>query len=332
MRLPLAFDPTRATWLRGLVFFVAAGVALYLAGMIWSGWSQVLASWQKLGAALIGVAAVAASSAYLLRFARWQYCLVTLGHGVPTARSFGVYLAGLALTTSPGKMGETVRSLLLLSDGVPAKHSFATFLADRLSDVIGVCLLAVLASAVRGKPSVGAIFALCTVVCGSLVLRQVLHCAWVNSLWVWLERRLPRVPWNWLREVLHTWAQLWSVPRMLGFALTALLAYGIQACVFVMLCTQAGLPLGTAQGLEFFANATLFGAASMVPGGLGAMEAALVWQLGSIGVAQTQAVAVAIATRLVTLWLGIALGLVALLCVARKSPMIAARPVVADAL
>ncbi|MBK9616896.1 MAG: flippase-like domain-containing protein [Uliginosibacterium sp.] len=308
MRAHSTFDLTHPAWVRGLIAFIAAGVALYLAGMIWSGWGQVLSSWQHIGVALICSAAVAASSAYLLRFLRWQYCLVSLGHRVPPLRSFGVYLAGLALTTSPGKIGETVRSLLLLRDGVPAKHSFATFLADRLSDVIGVCVLAVLASAAGGKLSWGIVLAVLTVVGGSLMLRQLLRGAAANGLWAWLEQRLPRLPWRWVRDVLNTWARLWTVPRMLAFALTALFAYGIQAGVFVALCMQVGVPLGLAQGVSFFANATLFGAASMVPGGLGAMEAALVWQLATIGVAHTQAVAIAIATRLVTLWLGIALG------------------------
>lgn len=320
-----AMVPSGRAWVRGISLFISAGVALYLAGVVWSGWAEVLVSWRHLGLALIGLAMVAASTAYLLRFCRWQLCLLKLGHPVPAGRSLGVYLAGLALTTSPGKMGETVRSLLLLQDGVPAKHSVGAFLTDRLSDVIGVCLLGGLASVAAGGASSWLIAVAGGVAGGSLLFRQMLRSDRVNAWWQVLASRWPRVPWHWFHEVLVAWARLWSAPRVLAFTLLASVAYGIQAAVFVLLCRESGIGLGLAQGVYFFANATLFGAASMLPGGLGAMEAALVWQLGGIGVVQTQAVAIAIATRLVTLWCGIALGLMALLWVTRK-PLVAGDP------
>jgi uncharacterized protein (TIRG00374 family) len=68
-----------------------------------------------------------------------------------------------------------------------------------------------------------------------------------------------------------------------------------------------------------FVQATLFGAASMVPAGLGAMEAALVLQLTERGVGYGAAVSLAIAIRLVTLWLGMAIGALSLLPASNKS-------------
>jgi uncharacterized protein (TIRG00374 family) len=57
-------------------------------------------------------------------------------------------------------------------------------------------------------------------------------------------------------------------------------------------------------------NATLLGAASMVPGGLGTMEASLVFQLMGHGAEKADAVAIAITTRCVTLWCGVFIGLI----------------------
>jgi uncharacterized protein (TIRG00374 family) len=67
-----------------------------------------------------------------------------------------------------------------------------------------------------------------------------------------------------------------------------------------------------------FVQATLFGAASMVPAGLGAMEAALVFQLAERGVGNGVAVSLAIAIRLVTLWMGMAIGFLSLLAASRE--------------
>jgi len=91
----------------------------------------------------------------------------------------------------------------------------------------------------------------------------------------------------------------------------ASLAYGIQAAVFFALSNSLRLPLQPSVALEIFVNATLFGAATMVPGGLGTMEASLVLQLMGHGIQKADAVAIAIATRCVTLWCGVFIGLIA---------------------
>jgi uncharacterized protein (TIRG00374 family) len=100
------------------------------------------------------------------------------------------------------------------------------------------------------------------------------------------------------------------------FSLAAVVAYGLQGLVFWGFCNAAGFPIDAAVAIAIFALATLFGAASMLPGGLGAMEAALVYQLTAEGAAEPVAVAVAIATRVATLWLGIAIGIGAFASVA----------------
>jgi uncharacterized protein (TIRG00374 family) len=71
--------------------------------------------------------------------------------------------------------------------------------------------------------------------------------------------------------------------------------------------------------MAIFASATLIGAASMIPAGLGAMEAALVYQLMAFGVGAPDAIAVAIATRVSTLWCGLLVGSIALLSFAQAA-------------
>jgi uncharacterized protein (TIRG00374 family) len=78
--------------------------------------------------------------------------------------------------------------------------------------------------------------------------------------------------------------------------------------VFAWFCWSVSVELPTAQLIMIFTKATLFGAATMMPGGLGAMEAALVYQLTDNGVDASTAFSLAIAIRLATLWFGMLLG------------------------
>jgi len=301
-------------WLRGVALLVGAGALLYLAMIGWSGATDSYTSIKRLGLATIGAGTLIASTSYLVRFARWQLILGWLGHHLPAGVSFRVYLSGLAVTTSPGKLGETIRSLFLLPRGVPLPASLAAFFTDRLSDVAGVALLAVAGSMIMGERSLifEGVFAAVLLVGGllALFLRK-------GSIGVVLAacRGMPRAT-AWAEQLLapaQCWAKVWTFSRSLLFAASAFLAYGIQALVLAMYVRTLSTAVDIGHCVYIFASSTLIGAASMIPAGLGAMEAAVVYQLTSTGISLPDAIAVAIAHRLSTLWFATGLGVAAML-------------------
>lgn len=299
---------------RAIVLFVCAGVALYLAAMFWFGWKETAAALGALGPMTLLIGAFVASSSYLWRFARWEHALRHLGHTVPRRQHLAIYLSGLALTATPGKSGETFRSALLVQRGVRFAHSLAAFITDRASDVLGMCLLGLVAAWTLGKPLAWAwLGAFAALLLGSSLFAYVLSRPRTAAAWAGLGRALQWRPVQGGQAVLESWAIVWTLPRVIAFAGAAMLAYGSQALVFAWFCHAAGTSVTAADCVLIFVQATLFGAATMAPGGLGAMEAALVLQLTERGVGYGTAVSLAIAIRLVTLWLGMAIGVISLL-------------------
>ena len=61
-----------------------------------------------------------------------------MGHSVPVLRNLEIYLAAFALTLTPGKAGETVRSVYLYPYGVSYPKSIGAFIAERLLDLVAV--------------------------------------------------------------------------------------------------------------------------------------------------------------------------------------------------
>lgn len=304
---------------RALAVFVGLGALLYFAGVLWAGHEETLASIARIGLPALALLAVLSATSFLWRLARWVICLRLLGYRLPAGFNLLVYVSGLALTASPGKLGETFRSVVLAGRGVRIPHSLGAFLADRFSDVLGVCLLGIAAGAVAPGSwpwLLSWIFIMLFLLSG-LFASALRHPA-SGRFWGWFSTRASWLPVRGGQGTLESWAGLWSPGRALGFAGLAVVAYGTQALVFVEICHRAGLGIGTPEGILVFVNATLFGAASMVPGGLGTMEAALVYQLLAQGATESVAVSIAVATRLVTLWMGIALGVFSLLAVAGR--------------
>jgi len=299
-------------WLRGAAGFVAVAVAIYLTGIVFSGAGDSLAAMQRLGLPMVLLGTSLASTAYLVRFARWQWLITRLGARVPPLFNLRVYMAGLALTSSPGKVGETLRSALLLDRGVKVGQSLAAFLADRGSDVIGMAFLGAAAAflAQAREPVLEAIALVLLVATGAFALairRRVF--AWPDGRSAGALARRVRS----LGTPLAPWGALWTPLASIGYSFLAVIAYGVQAFVLALYVQSLGADLATATCIKIFAVAMLLGAATMAPGGLGATEVALVYQLSEAGMPMPEAVAAAVMLRLSTLWFAMLLGVAALM-------------------
>ncbi|MGW8390364.1 lysylphosphatidylglycerol synthase transmembrane domain-containing protein [Pseudoduganella sp. HUAS MS19] len=306
--------------IRAVVLFVSAGVLLYLSAIFWFGWQDTATALASLGLNVLLLGAVLSSSSYLWRFGRWESALRCFGYRVPAWRHLAIYLSGLGLTATPGKTGETFRSALLLQQGVRIAHSLAAFIVDRASDVLGMCLLGFVAAGVLGHALAWAwLLAFAVLLSGSCVFAWFLRHPRAGAWWGWLGRAWQRLPVKGGQAILEHWASVWKLPRVTAYSTLATVAYGTQALVFAWFCDAAGTGVPVAACVLIFVQATLFGAASMSPGGLGAMEAALVIQLTEHSVDGSVAVSIAIAIRLVTLWLGMAIGAMCLLISSRKA-------------
>ncbi|MBI5907637.1 MAG: UPF0104 family protein, partial [Burkholderiales bacterium] len=112
---------------------------------------------------------------------------------------------------------------------------------------------------------------------------------------------------SWLREA---WQCLASRP-LVGFGLTGV-AWAAQGLAVWLLCREAGLPIAPLQAAGFYALAMVGGALSMLPAGLGGTEALLTGLLVAQGASAALALSITVAVRVVTLWLAVAIGALAL--------------------
>jgi uncharacterized membrane protein YbhN (UPF0104 family) len=99
-------------------------------------------------------------------------------------------------------------------------------------------------------------------------------------------------------------------PMEVAFSLSVgLIAFGVQSLGFVHLISTLGIAIKPDAAIAVFPLATLVGAASMIPGGIGTAEAATVLILRQFGAPFEAALLAAVGMRLGTLWFAIALGL-----------------------
>jgi uncharacterized protein (TIRG00374 family) len=273
---------------------------------------------RQLGAGLSGfrwpafVAALGlALGNYVIRFVRWELYLRRQGVSVPLGTSSLVFGAGLSLSITPGKVGELVKSYLLreLHD-VPATRTAPIVVAERVTDLVALLVLAVAGVAAYGLSAMLVIAAAAVIVAGLLLL------AWPRPTQALLDlvtrpRRLRR-----FRAPLHDmYRGLATLCRPAPLAIATALALPAWACecvgfaLIVNAFPGAHVDLGPA--MVIYAATTIAGALSFLPGGLGVTEGAMTMFLvtGQAKLSRALALDATLLTRLATLWFAVAIGL-----------------------
>lgn len=259
---------------------------------------------------------------YFLRLLRWNLYLRDRGIEVPRRTSALVFFSGFALSITPGKLGELLKSVFLRqSRGVPVTQSAPVVVAERLTDLVALVLLGLIGVALYGvgvKIVTGA---------AALLLVGLAILAWPplahSAIRLLCRPRPLRRFGARLIQVYDGLAELVK-PRPLSRATAlAALAWLAECIAFAVICAGfAGtdVPLGLATLI--FAAATLAGALSFLPAGLLVTEAGMTLLLVQVadGFDEPTAVAATILTRLATLWFAVLVGVVALGLLRREIP------------
>ena len=252
---------------------------------------------------------------YLLRFLRWAFYLRVLKINAPVAVSGLVFLSGLAMSITPGKAGELLKSYMLRDRaGVAVSVSAPVVVMERITDVVSVVLLGLVGLTLLPLPVVLALLAALFVTGGALLAVASRR-----------SGRLLRLPilrrWKSSLETSHQGLRLLTVPRVVAVAVAlGAVAWFCEGLALWVILRGLDADQSLGRAVSIYAAATLVGAVSAMPGGLVGTEGSMVALLQNSGIARGPASAATLLVRLVTLWFAVLIGLLALVFVNRLQP------------
>lgn len=253
---------------------------------------------------------------YFLRWLRWHWLLRLAGIPVATGLSLGVFGSGLAMSVTPGKLGEIIKvGLLKRSADVPGTRSFPVVVTERLQDLLAVLILAgfgVLMLDLHVE-----------ILVGGIVLATVLFVLLATGPGTRFVFRIAgallkkHVTPEHARESRDVQARLLRGRAMWGGMALGTVAW-LSECLGLWLVVGAfshGV-LEVTSAVFMYAIGTLAGALSFLPGGLIATEASLAGMLSpAVSGAlpdEASAIAATLLIRVATLWFAVALGAIGL--------------------
>jgi uncharacterized protein (TIRG00374 family) len=308
--------------LRGrLLISLVLGAVVFVGLSAYADFSEVIDGLGAFEWAYLPLVLALSSVNYVLRFAKWQFYLRTIGVvDFPGRESALVYLAGLGMVVTPGKVGEWLKCYLLRElHGTPFSRSAPIVIAERLTDSLGLVVLGAAGLLVFGDawPAFVAV-----VLGGALIFVVARH----RPLAHWLLDRLERLPgasrFAQQAEAFYDSSYALLSPAALGsMVLLSVVSWGCEVIAFYLVLLGVGVEGGWDTLLKasfIMPAATLASALLLTPGGLGVAEGGITGLCLVLLDMETSAAAVAtLIIRFGTLWFGVIVGLVALVFVSR---------------
>ena len=300
---------------QGVVISLALGVVVYVGYALLTGWEETAGALASFRWSLLPVLLAMSLANYGIRFVRWEMYLRMLDIRIPLRTSASIFLAGLAMTITPGKVGEFLKSYLLReTHGVPMATSAPVVFAERVGDLLALVLLASFGVASFGGAGAAPVLVLAGggVLAGIIVLQS----KGLTDLALGLAMKLPvgdRIVPKVREAVDASRALLAWKPLVAGLVL------GCAAWLFE--CAEYGLAFSGFEGPAVEYPVALFGysfstvAGVVSPGGLGPTDVGLIEIAGRFtdGLSHETATAAAFIVRFCTLWFAVILGAIALL-------------------
>ena len=302
---------------RNLLLALGLGVAVYLGLAIVSGLGDLrnaLGSFRwSLVPAIFGLVALS----YGVRYLRWSYYLRLLRVRVPVVQDVAIFVAGLSMTISPGKLGEVLKSVFIRQvDGAPIARTAPAVVAERATDGTGVVAWGLIGALAFSFGPGSLLLFLGATAAGIAVLRS-------RRLSILVEKILLKLP------VLNRLAPhvrdfhgasnelLAARPLIVGTSIS-FFSWGLEILAVYLCAVGIGAETPFLVVVFIFVIGSLGGALTMLPGGIGAAEAGMFGMFTAVaGLSSGLSAALTFIIRLATLWFATLLGVAGLFVVRR---------------
>ena len=251
-------------------------------------------------------------SSWIPLFLRWRLLCKNSGLNIPFRVDLLVYVAGFALSITPAKIGELLRTQILRDkSGIQRTQTTPLIFIEKFYDLLGAVIVSSIG--ILYFPQIGII------VIGGLILSIIIFILFSSkltfdkSIVILSKFKFTKnfiEPLSKSHEILKNSTK----PRIFisSTILSVLYWLTVSFAVLFVLKSLSIDSLGFAEIASTYASSLFLGALSFLPGGLGITEASFTGLLNLQGISLSMAIVTVIIVRLFTLWFGVAIGFIAL--------------------
>lgn len=252
-------------------------------------------------------------SSWLMLFLRWNALLKNSGIHIPLKENFLIYFAGFALSVSPGKSGELLKSILLKNKfNIKRTTSVSIIFVERFYDIVGAVIVTLVGIVYLGIEFIPAIIIASILI--AFILLAVYSKTSFNLLIKFINKFKFLKKFSLAIENSHEVIRESSTIKigLISSSLTIIYRL-IEALAVYFILLGFGIDVVPYFALAATYSASIIlGAVTMIPGGLGVTEGSLAGLLSLQNIEIGTALVLSIVIRFFTTWYGVIVGLISL--------------------
>ncbi len=294
---------------KNIFISLAVAAALYLSFSIYADFENVSEAFAKFNWLWFPVILFLSFLNYTARFFKWDYYLRILNIKISTLDSFLIFMSGLIMSVTPGKMGELLKSYLVKQiSNEPVSRTMPIILVERITDFLSLVLLALIGAYIfdYGRILVigtGIFFILVTVLISqkNISLRLIEFTGRIKFISKFTEKI----------ETAYQSAYILLKPAPLFYmTLVSLISWFFECFAYFLVLKVFNANINILLATFIYTFSTIAGAITMLPGGLGVTEGSLTFLLMRFGVSAEVSVSSTLIIRAATLWFAVFVGIV----------------------
>ena len=128
---------------KSIIFWSIVGIIVTALIMMISDIKQVLYLLSEINIKILPFILMLAPLNYLLRYVKWNYYLKKIEINLPPRINRAIFISGLSMTITPGKIGELIKAYLIKEvNGTEISVTSPVIMAERLTDAVAMIILA----------------------------------------------------------------------------------------------------------------------------------------------------------------------------------------------
>jgi uncharacterized protein (TIRG00374 family) len=294
-----------------LISIILAGI-FYLGFTLFADFNDVVSAFEKFNWLLLFPLLILSLINYIVRFFKWDYYLSVIKIKLNKIDSLSIFLSGLIMSVTPGKMGELLKAYLTKEvNGTPVSKTAPIVFAERVTDFLALIIISIIGAYVfnYGK---GIVFG-----AGAFLLIIIILISHKNMA-LRILKLLEKITFlkshlQTIHNLYESSYQLLRVDPLIKMTFVSLISWLSECLGYYIILRNFDIEKSFLWAAFSYAFATIAGAISMLPGGLGVTEGSLTLMLIDNGQPKELAVATTFIVRAVTLWFAVVVGICSLM-------------------
>ncbi len=244
---------------------------------------------------------------YFLRFLKWDIFLKKAGVFLPFKQNLFVFISGLSMIVTPGKIGEVWKGWIIRDiSGDELNKTVPAVILDRVTDVMSLILLSAF-GILSYREGIYLIILLLLLI---LVFYVSIRSKIISEKLIFVLENISGKYSTNVKTMHETFEKMMEPKTFISLSLLNSIAWLCEClgfyCVILGFNRSLSIPIST----FIFSFASLAGGVSMIPGGIGLAEATITGFLQFYGFTPDIAIAASLLVRFGSFWYGVILGFV----------------------